>query len=128
MTREIIGDPIIFADGTRVPISQGVRANGFLFVAGQLGVDANFALTADDIAGQTAQALENLKARLAEGGSAPEHVVKVTAWITDPADFKEFNRVYATVFGAAPPARSTVVSGLLIPGAKVEIEAIAVVP
>lgn len=128
MTREIIGDPIIFADGSRPPISQAVRANGFLFVAGQLGVDANFALTADDIAGQTAQALENLKARLAEGGSAPEHVVKVTAWITDPADFKEFNRVYATVFGDAPPARSTVVSGLLIPGAKVEIEAIAVVP
>ncbi len=125
---EAIGDPIRLPDGTVIPISQGVKANGFLFLSGQLGLTADFALAGDEIESQTAQALENLKVQLAEGGTDIAHVVKVTAWITDPADFAGFNKAYAEVFGAAPPARSTVVSGLLIPGAKVEIEAVAALP
>lgn len=122
---EIIGEPIKLPDGTVIPISQGVAANGFLFLSGQLGLREGFSLAGEDIESQTAQALENLKAQLTAGGVDVSRVVKVTAWITDPADFAGFNKVYASVFGAAPPARSTVVSGLLIPGAKVEIEAVA---
>ena len=125
---EKIGDPIKLPDGTAIPISQAVRANGFLFVSGQLGVKADFSLAGEDVESQTAQALENLKAQLKAGGTDVAHVVKVTAWITDPSDFAGFNKIYAGTFGASPPARSTVVSGLLLPGAKIEIEAVAALP
>ena len=126
--KQVIGDPITLGDGTMVPISQAVTANGFLFIAGQLGVDENFAVVGETMSAQTTQALENLRAQLAAGGCGPEHVVKVNAWITDRSDFAIFNQVYAMMFSDAPPVRSTVISELLIPGAKVEIEAIAVLP
>ncbi len=103
MSKEVIGDPITLPDGTRVPISQAVRGGGFLFIAGQLGVDESFRVVGDDIETQTARALENMKTQLEAGGSAPKHVVKVNAWITDQADFPGFNKVYATVFGRRNP-------------------------
>jgi len=128
MKKKVIGEPITLANGTQVPISQAVVANGFLFIAGQLGVDKNFQLVGDDIGNQTRAALENLRKQLDAGGCSPADVVKVNAWLTDAGDFSLFNSVYATMFSSEPPVRSTVVSGLLIPGAKVEIEAIAVLP
>ena len=125
---EFLGDPIKMPDGSTVPFSQVVKANGFLFVAGQMGVDGSVNLAGDDIGSQTAMALENMERVLGAAGATLKDVVKVNAWITDAADFAGFNEVYAAKFGGPFPARATVISGLLIPGAKVEIEAIAVAP
>ena len=74
---------------------------------------------------QTRQAMDNLKAVLEAHGAGFEQVVKVTAWLTDPADFAEFNKAYAAYFDGPYPARSTLVGGLVAPGAAVEIEALA---
>jgi 2-iminobutanoate/2-iminopropanoate deaminase len=125
---EHLGDPIKMPDGSTVPFSQVVRANGFLFVAGQMGVDAKARPIADDIEAQTQLALDNMEKLLDAAGASLKDVVKVNAWITDAADFAGFNKVYAAKFGGPFPARATVISGLLIPGAKVEIEAVAVAP
>lgn len=127
MRRTVIGAPIVFGDGTKAPISQAVRAGDFLFVAGQLGVGDDFRVVGPDIAVQARQALANLEQRLNDGGSSVENVVKVNAYLADAADFAVFNDVYREMFAVAPPARTTVVSSLLVPGARVEIDAIAIV-
>jgi len=125
---EHMGEPITMPDGTTVPFSQVVKANGFLFVAGQMGVDKNAKPVADDVEAQTQLALDNMEKLLGEAGATLKDVVKVNAWITDARDFAGFNKIYAAKFGAPYPARATVISALLIPGAKVEIEAVAVAP
>lgn len=127
MARDVIGAPLEIG-GRRLPLSAGVRANGFLFLSGQLGTDENFRLVGDDIGAQTRRTLENIRALLEEGGCTLDDVVKVTAFITDAAHAPGFNAVYAEFFPDAPPARSTVVSGLLIPGGLVEIEVVAALP
>ena len=127
MAKQIIGEPLSVG-GRTLPLSVGVRANGFLFLSGQLGTDASFRLAGDDVATQTRQAIDNLEAALAEGGCTLDDVVKVTAFITDASLAAAFSAAYAARFPSAPPARSTVVCGLLLPGAVVEIEAIAALP
>jgi len=107
---EHLGDPIRMPDGSEVPFSQIVKANGFLFVAGQMGVDENTRLAGEDIESQTALALENMKTQLAAAGASLRDVVKVNAWITDAADFAGYNKIYAQVFGKPFPARATVIS------------------
>ena len=73
-----------------------------------------------------AQALANMKAVLAEAGATPADVTKVTVFIVDMADFQAVNSVYSETFGADAPARSCVAVAALPKGARVEIEAIAV--
>lgn len=126
MGKTVIGPPIIM-NGKPVPISQAVVAGDFLFVAGQLGVDENFEIVAEDIEMQTRRALANLKTQLKAGGAEIADVVKVNAWLSRAEDFAAYNAVYGSVFSEAPPARTTVVSELLVPGARVEIDAIAFV-
>ena len=99
-------------------------AGDLIFVSGQLGFDATGAI-GGDVAEQTQRTLVNLRAVLAEAGLDLGDVVKTTAWITRPEDFPIFNAAYAAVFGEHRPARSTVVAGLAVPGALVEIEAVA---
>lgn len=127
MSKTIIGAPMKIGDRT-LPLSGGVAANGFLFLSGQLGVDAAFRLAGEDVEAQTRQALENMKGLLAEAGCTLADVVKVNAFVVEAPLSTGFNQVYAEYFPEAPPARSTVVSGLLLPGALVEIEAIAALP
>jgi len=124
MPREILGSPLTLPDGTPLPLSKAVRAGDFVFLSGQLGLDASGRL-AEGIEAQTRHCLRNVVAVLGEAGLGIEHVVKATVWLTDVGDFAAFNRVYAETFGKAPPARSTVVSGLALPGAMVEIEVVA---
>ncbi len=124
MPREILGSPLTLPDGTPLPLSKAVRAGDFVFLSGQLGLDESGRL-ADGIEAQTRHCLRNIVAVLGEAGLGIEHVVKATVWLTDVRDFAAFNRVYAETFGSAPPARSTVVSGLALPGAMVEIEVVA---
>ncbi len=108
------------------PYSQGVRANGFLFISGQVAFDpATSQMTGTDVAKQTERVLENVKAILEAGGSNFHHVVKTTVFLKDMNDFKAMNEVYARYFTAAPPARTTVQVAKLPMDALVEIEVIA---
>lgn len=96
-----------------------------MFTAGQLGLDPATGKLAEGVEAQTRQALTNLKAILAAAGSSPAQVVKTTIFLADLADFAKVNAIYAEVFNAAPPARSTVQVAALPLGARVEIEAVA---
>lgn len=111
------------------PYSQAIKANGFIFTAGQLGLDpATGKLVEGDVTDQARQALKNLQAILEAAGSSLEQVVKVTVFLKDINDFKRVNEVYAEFFQANPPARSAVQVAALPLGGLVEIEAVAVAP
>ena len=108
------------------PYSQAVKSGGTLYVSGQIGMDpATGALVEGGVEAQTAQALANMKAILAEAGATPAAVVKVTVFIVDMAQFPLVNAVYAETFSADAPARSCVAVAELPKGALVEIEAVA---
>lgn len=109
------------------PYSQAIRKGDTLYLSGQIGlVPATGELISADVREQTAQALANMKAVLAEAGATPTDVCKVTVFITDMADFQAVNEVYARTFTADPPARSCVAVAALPKGARVEVEATAV--
>jgi 2-iminobutanoate/2-iminopropanoate deaminase len=111
------------------PYSQATRANGLLFTAGQVGFDpATGELVDGGIAAQTERVLRNIRAVLQAEGLDLSHVVKTTVYLVDMADFAEMNTVYAQAFGQHRPARSTVAVSALPRGARVEIDAVAVVP
>lgn len=121
-----LGDRPRLADGTPIPLSPAVRAGGLIFVSGQLGLNDAGQVVSDSIALQTQATLSRIERILREAGSDLSKVVKASIWITDKADFAGVNAVWAQVFGGHPPARSTVVSDLLIPGARIEVDVIAV--
>ena len=127
MTIAPVGDEIRLSDGTPVPLSAGYRAGDLLFASGQLPFDQEGKLHSGDIAEQTALCLANMEKVLGHAGLTRTDVVKVTVWLTDTADFPGFNGAYAAFFGEHRPARSTVRSDLVLPGARVEIEAIAAI-
>ena len=111
------------------PYSQAVRVGDFVFTAGQIALDpATGQLVADDIEAQTRQVLANLSAVLEAAGTSLSNVVKTTVFLADMAEFKAMNAVYAEFFSEGPPARSTVQVAALPLGARVEIEAVAIVP
>ena len=108
------------------PYSQAVKANGFVFVSGQLALrPGDKELTGGSIAEQTEQVLANLRAILEEAGTGLDRLVKTTVFLQDLDDFTGMNEVYAKHVGDTPPARSTVEVARLPSGALVEIEAIA---
>lgn len=110
------------------PYSQAVKANGFLFVSGQIPLDPkNGEVVGKKITEQTEQVLKNLVAILEAGGSSFDKVVKTTVYLTDLNDFKEMNATYAKSFTTNPPARATVEVKALPKGVKVEIDAVALV-
>ncbi len=127
MDREIIAtDKAPAAVG---PYSQAVRVGDFVFTAGQIALDpATGQMVADDIEAQTRQVLTNLSAVLEAAGASLTHVVKTTVFLADIGEFKAMNGVYAEFFPDAPPARSAVQVAALPLGARVEIEAVAIVP
>ena len=108
------------------PYSQAIKANGLVFVSGQLSLKpGEKELTAGDIGSQTEQVFANLRAILEEAGTSLDNVVKTTVFLQSLADFGGMNEVYARHVGERPPARSTVEVAKLPSGALVEIEAIA---
>jgi 2-iminobutanoate/2-iminopropanoate deaminase len=107
------------------PYSQAIRAGGFVFVSGQLGLKPDHAGLSGSIEEQTEQIFANLQAILAAAGTGLERLVKTTVFLADLGDFAAMNDVYARHVGSTPPARSTVEVAALPSGAKVEIEAIA---
>ncbi|OLB86265.1 MAG: hypothetical protein AUI12_09500 [Acidobacteria bacterium 13_2_20CM_2_57_6] len=108
------------------PYSQAIRANGFLYVSGQVALDPKTGeMPGADIKLQTQRALENVKGILEAAGSNLHHVVKTTVFLKDMNDFAAMNEVYAKYFTSAAPARSTVQVARLPKDALVEIEVIA---
>lgn len=108
------------------PYSQAVATGDLVYCSGQVALDpATGELAADDVAGQTRRCLDNLAGVLRAAGSDFDRVVKVTAYLTDIADFPEFNEVYGEFFSVEPPARATVGVASLPKGARVEVECIA---
>ena len=111
--------------------ANGVEAGGIVFTGGQIGWDETGAFPHADLPGQVGQALRNVLAVLAEAGCGPEHVTRLTWYITDREEYlahpKEIGAAYRAVMGRHFPAMAVVVvAGLLEPPAKVEIEATAV--
>lgn len=108
------------------PYVQGVKGFGFLFTAGQIGLDpATGKLVEGGIEAQTRRVLENLKAVVETAGSSLAQAVKTTVYLTDLSHFQAMNQVYATYFGENSPARSTVGVAQLPLGALVEIDLVA---
>lgn len=114
--------------------ANGVIAQGrMLFVAGQVGWNEQEQFDSDDFVAQTEQALKNIVAVLTAGGAKPEHIARMTWYVTSKEDYlgrlAEIGAVYRKVIGAVYPAMSLVqVAGLVEVGAKLEIEATAVIP
>ena len=121
-------DVIVTKDGPAAigPYAQAVRANGFVFVSGQIPIVPT---TGEFIAGgireQTEQVLKNLSSVLEAAGSSLDHVVKTTVFLAEMSDFAAMNEVYARFFKDTPPARATVAAAGLPRDARVEIEAVA---
>ncbi|WP_305856734.1 RidA family protein [Balneatrix alpica] len=111
------------AGGQELPFAKATKAGGFLFVSGQIAME-NGEVVEGGIVTQTRKAIENIKAILEEAGYSLSDVVKVSAWLDDPRDFWSFNGVFKEYFIGHPPARSTVVSPLVV-DAKVELDVIA---
>ena len=108
------------------PYSQAIRANGFVFVSGQLALEPEHAeIVGDSIEEQTEKVFDNLQAILEASGSGLDRLVKTTVFLTDLGDFGRMNEVYARRVGEPFPARATIEVSKLPSGAKLEIEAVA---
>jgi 2-iminobutanoate/2-iminopropanoate deaminase len=108
------------------PYSQAVKANGFVFTAGQVALDPTTgSMVGTEIKAQTQRVMENLKGIVEAAGSSLHKVVKTTVFLKDMNDFAAMNEIYASYFPSAPPARSTVEVARLPKDARVEIEVVA---
>ena len=108
------------------PYSQAIRANGWVFVSGQVAIDpATQQVIRGDVAAQTDRVLKNLAGILQAAGTGLEKVVRSTVFLKNMSDFGAMNEVYGKFFSAAPPARSTVEVARLPKDVLVEIDVIA---
>jgi len=126
--KEIIKTPA--APAAIGPYSQGISitCGKIIYTAGQIAINSKSGeLVNGGIVEQTKQALENIKAILAAAGASMEQVVKTTVFLHSMDDFTLMNETYSRYFSTNPPCRSTVEVARLPKGAKVEIEAVAVI-
>jgi len=108
------------------PYSQAIKANGFIFISGQVAIDpANQQVISGDVSAQTDRVLKNLSGILNAAGSSLEKVVRSTVFLKNMGDFAAMNEVYGKYFTSAPPARSTVEVARLPKDVLVEIDVIA---
>ena len=122
--REVIATPN--APQAIGPYSQAIKANGFVFVSGQIPLDpATGQIVEVGVGQQTAQVLENLEAILQAAGSALDRVVRTTVYLKDMGEFTAMNDAYALFFPTNAPARATVEVARLPKDVRVEIDAIA---
>jgi 2-iminobutanoate/2-iminopropanoate deaminase len=106
------------------PYSQGITANGFVFVAGQVGIDPRTRTAPQGIAAQTRQCLNNVKAVVESSGATMDSVVRVGVYLRSIQDFAEMNKVYEEFFKEFPPVRTTI-QAVLAADYLIEIDAIA---
>jgi len=110
------------------PYSQAIKANGFVFVSGQIPLDpVTNTLVSGDVAFQTERVLKNLSGILNAAGSSLEKVVRATVFLKNMSDFAAMNEVYGKHFHTSPPARSTVEVACLPKDVLVEIDVIALI-
>ena len=123
---EVVRDP-----GSAAPIgpySQGIKAGGFVFVAGEKGIDPSTGrIVEGGIQAETRQTFENIRGILAAAGATLDQVVSTTVHMVDLEDFAQMNEVYATYLTKNPPGRTTVGVNSLPGGASIEITTIAYV-
>lgn len=110
------------------PYSPAIVSNGFVFVAGQVGIDPATGQAASDLETQTRQTLKNLQTVLSAAGCGLGDVVKTTAFLTKPEFFAAFNTIYREFFTEPFPARSTIMCQLARADLLVEVEVIARLP
>jgi 2-iminobutanoate/2-iminopropanoate deaminase len=111
------------------PYSHAVKSGGLLFCSGQVPLDPETgALVEGTIGDQTRRCLENLQAVCAAAGASLDDAVRMGIYVTDMSTFAQVNEAYASFFGTAPPARSTIGVAALPLGAAVEIDAIVALP
>ena len=126
MSKEVVRTEAAPAPFQGAPYSQAIKANGLVFVSGQVALrPGEKELVPGGVTEQTEQVFANLRAILEAAGSGLDRLVKTTVFLQDFGDFAAMNEVYARHVGDAPPARSTVEISKLPSGALVEIEAIA---
>ncbi len=124
--KQVIGEPLVIG-GRRLSLSRAIRAGDFVFLTGQIPLKDGAPLVTGSIEEQTRAVLEDIKKTLAEADCTLADVVKAMVWLTDRADFPGFNAVYGEYFPDRPPARSAVVSDLLV-DVRVEVEVVAYKP
>lgn len=107
-----------------LPFSKTRPAAGLMFLAGEMPIAADGSVP-EGIEAQTALTLDRIAATLAGEGLTLDDVVSMTAYLTDPADFPVFNRAYAARFKMPYPVRTTVRADLMLPGARLELTAVA---
>lgn len=107
------------------PYTPAIEAGGFLFLSGQIALDADGNLHTSDIATETRKVMENIGTLLRAAGLGHEHLVKVTIFLSDMAHYAAVNDVYGSYFGETPPAREAVAVKGLPRGVNVEISGIA---
>lgn len=124
--KEISFESSHYPKKVNAPFSDVVKANGFLFLAGQIGMNHNTrTLVSGGIKQETEQAIKNIKEVLELHNSSLDHVVKCTVILSDINDFNAFNEVYVTYF-PNKPARTTFAASGLAANAKIEIECVAI--
>lgn len=124
--KEIIGGELVIG-GRKLTLSKAVRAGDMIYVTGQVPFKDGEVMTEGDIEAQTRAVLDQTKEILSEAGCDLSNVVKAMVWLRDRADFPGFNSVYGEYFPENPPARSAVVSELLV-DVRVEVEVVAYDP
>ena len=126
MSKEVVRTEAAPAPFQGAPYSQAIKANGLVFVSGQLALmPGHTELMGGEIGAQTEQVFANLRAILDEAGSSLDQLVKTTVFLQNLDDFAGMNEVYARHVGDRPPARATIEVARLPSGALVEIEAVA---
>ena len=108
------------------PYTPAIEAGGFLFLSGQIALDADGNLHTSDIATETRKVMENIGTLLRAAGLGHEHLVKVTIFLSDMAHYAAVNEVYGSYFGETPPAREAAAVKGLPRGVNVEISGVAV--
>jgi reactive intermediate/imine deaminase len=124
--KQVIGGPLVIG-GRRLSLSKAIRAGDYVFLTGQVPFQDGQPMTTGTIEEQTRVTLDQVREILGEAGCALSDVVKAMVWLRDRADFPGFNQVYGEYFPQDPPARSAVVSELLV-DVRVEVEVVAYNP
>lgn len=124
--KSVIGGPLEIG-GRVLSLSKAIRAGDFVFLTGQIPMKDGAPMTTGSVEDQTRAVLDDITATLAEAGCTRDDVVKAMVWLRERADFPGFNAIYAEYFPTEPPARSAVVSDLLV-DCRVEVEVVAYRP
>ncbi|MDG2475118.1 MAG: RidA family protein [Paracoccaceae bacterium] len=123
--KKVIGDPIII-NGRKLSLSKAIRAGDFIFLTGQIPFKDGAPMTSGSVEEQTEVVIKEIQKTLKEANCDLTDVVKAMVWLRERSDFAGFNEVYGRYFPNDPPARSAVISELLV-DVRVEIEVVAYV-